>query len=206
MNRIKLILPKLIFSLLASTIVSVVGCSSSQKSTPTQVSQAPSPEPSTPTLPSTVYRVGYRVCNVLDRRGERGCQEQSLEEQRSPAGMVLMWSDDGIQPEDMHIEIIDRQTGGVRTYLFIRSKGCINTRPAAEDFYYTGLSYSLDGSIRATVDSVPQPEWSITATEIDPQQATMFIESLLTAEGYFQSGETGRCLPLAPWMERYGKR
>jgi hypothetical protein len=118
----------------------IAGCTSPSTST-TPIAQAPSPAAAQ--LPSPVWEVNWRICDVVNPRQirERGClpDMNAVDRPDRPAHKVVFWADNIQSPEDIHIETTNSFMDGVESHLFVRSKGCINSPPGAEDFYFTGV-------------------------------------------------------------------
>lgn len=194
-------------------VIAIAGCSSPSTSTTPSTSIAPiAPiaqvsSPAVAELPSPVWEVNWRVCNVINpsQASQRGClpdmnvanQPDRLERK------VVFWADNIQSPEDIHIETVNSFMLGVQSYLFVRSKGCINRPPGAEDFYYTGIQARL--STRRLDPPLPEAQWTVTAQQLTSEEATPLVQQAqrpAPSRSYRLMGTTGVCLPLAEWKER----
>jgi len=120
-----------------------------------------------------------------------------------PARKVVFWADNIQSPEDIHIETTNSFMDGVESLLFVRSKGCINSPPGAEDFYFTGVQAIL--STRRADPPLPEAQWTVTAQQLASEEATQLVQSLqspTSGRRFRMMGTTGACLTLAQWKER----
>ena len=163
-------------------------------------------------LPAPMWLIDWQACGVINPFdvSVRGCmpdmriaRDQAQGDMR-PEPSVVMWADQIQAPEDIHIETDNNPIGGVRAYLFVRSKGCVNRPPGAEDFYFTGASAHLT-TRRVNQNPLPQAQWTVTPRQLSKAETAPIVEQLeaqaarQSSGSYQLSGTRGMCLPLEEW-------
>jgi hypothetical protein len=181
--------------------IAIAGCSTPTATAP--IAQASSP--AIAQLPSPVWEIGWQVCDVINPRrvSERGCLPDMRAADNRPDGKVVLWADDIQTPDDVHIETTNSHITGVKSYLFVRSKGCLNSAPGNEDFYYTGVVGLL--STRRAEPPLPEARWTITPQQLNSEEAAQLVQvaqTQISGRRFRMMGSTGECLTLTQWREQ----